>query len=79
MNTETQTAMILRDLSKGRRITAMDALAAYQCFRLAARILDIRRKGYPIETRMIRSQYGKIVAEYSLQQGTVVLDTQKAG
>jgi len=53
------TAMILNHLSSGRRITAIDALNKFHCFRLAARIADLC-------TKMIETQGGSKVAEYRL-------------
>ena len=44
----TQEAMILSDLKKGKRITPVNALNKYGCFRLAARIFDLRNQGHKI-------------------------------
>ena len=44
----TQNQKILKHLKSGRSITPYTALALYQCFRLAARIADLRRAGYTI-------------------------------
>lgn len=46
----TQTEMIRADLLSGREITPMDALREYGCFRLAARIKELRDEGMNIET-----------------------------
>jgi len=59
-------AMILNHLSSGRRITAIDALNKFHCFRLAARIADLRNEGWDIRTKMIETQGGSKVAEYRL-------------
>jgi len=68
----TQNDEILIDLQRGDRITQMDALMHYGCMRLASRINDLRKKGYPIKTNMktINCRNGKIanVAEYSMEQ-----------
>ena len=47
-------------------ITAMDALSLYKCFRLAARICDLKKEGHNIDKRMIETQRGKKVAQYFL-------------
>ncbi len=47
-------------------ITAMDALSLYKCFRLAARICDLKKEGHNIDKRMIETQTGKKVAQYFL-------------
>ena len=59
----TQTNQILSHLKRGWSITAIDALKKYGCFRLAARIRDIRDMGYPIDTTM-EFKDGKKYARY---------------
>ncbi len=49
---------------KRKPITAIDALE-YGCFRLAARIKDLRDKGHPIFSQTVR-QNGKQFAKYYL-------------
>ena len=49
---KTQTEMILEYLQKYGEITAIEALSAIGCFRLAARIADLRSDGYRITTTM---------------------------
>ena len=51
---QTQTQMILEDLTAGCKITPMIALLEYGCMRLAARIGDIELLGYTVNRRMIR-------------------------
>lgn len=63
----TQAEMILADLRKGVKLTPMDALREYRCFRLAARILDLRRDGHPIKTeRVTDPDTNKTYARYWL-------------
>jgi hypothetical protein len=59
-----QQSQILRHL-KRRPITAIDALKEYQCFRLAARIIDLREDGHDIQTDIIEYR-GKRFAQYRL-------------
>jgi len=61
-----QESLILQHL-KTKPITAIDALFEYQCFRLAARVHDLRAKGYRIETREI-TQGDKRYAQYYLDE-----------
>ncbi|MFN4023171.1 MAG: helix-turn-helix domain-containing protein [Hydrogenophilus thermoluteolus] len=61
----TQAQGILEQLKRGP-ITAIDALNGCGCFRLAARINDLRRSGYLIASEKRRLPNGKTVAEYSL-------------
>ena len=48
-----QSDMILAHLKRHNSITAVQALGRYGVFRLAARIGDLRDKGYIIETETI--------------------------
>ena len=59
-NKETQTKAILEHLVNVGSITSMEAFELYGCTRLSARIFDLRKKGYDIETRMIagKTRYG---------------------
>lgn len=41
--------MILNALLNGEELTPLDALRRFGCFRLAARIFDLRKEGYVIE------------------------------
>lgn len=44
-----QCRMILEALQRGETITPLDALRRFGCFRLGARIYDLKDKGYEIE------------------------------
>ena len=65
----TQTDLILLHLTTGKPITPLVALHLYGCFRLGARINDLRKDGYPIETEIIHEN-GKYFASYFLRQET---------
>lgn len=58
-----QNLKILEALKKGARITPMDALRRFGCFRLSARIADLRMDGNKILSHMVERN-GKHVAEY---------------
>jgi hypothetical protein len=60
----TQAGRILEHLRAGNRITALEALDAFGCFRLAARIHELRRDGWAIQERTVETRGGKRVAEY---------------
>ena len=60
----TQAGRILEHLLAGNRITALEALELFGCFRLAARIHELRRDGWRIEERTVETPSGKRVAEY---------------
>lgn len=61
----TQTEWVLRALKRGRALTSLDALQGCRCFRLAARINDLRRQGFKIKTEIL-SKGGKVFASYKL-------------
>lgn len=63
-----QTEWILNEMKRGRMITPVDALAGCNCFRLAARIDDLRAKGHKIITTMLEKN-GKRYAGYTLLKG----------
>ena len=50
-------------------VPAMDALQHAGCFRLAARIADLRQQGHHIETETIEVN-GKHIAQYQLKEKT---------
>jgi hypothetical protein len=60
----TQAGKILAYLQAGNRITALEALQQFGCFRLAARIHELRNQGWQIAERMVETSSGKRVAEY---------------
>ena len=52
--TKSQTQAIAAHLESGQSITPMQALRKFGCARLAARILDLRKAGYEIETKKVK-------------------------
>jgi hypothetical protein len=62
----TQAGRILEHLRAGNRITALEALELFQCFRLAARIHELRAQHWAIQERTVETASGKRVAEYWL-------------
>jgi hypothetical protein len=61
----TQTQEIQAHLESGQTLTPLQALNKFGCFRLAARILDLREAGLDVHMRMILNE-NKRYAEYSL-------------
>lgn len=61
-----QSARILGHLTHGRTLTALQALNLFDCFRLAARIEQLRARGHTIWCEMITLGNGKKIAQYSL-------------
>jgi hypothetical protein len=66
---QTQEQMILAALQDGRRLTALDALSRFGCFRLASRISALKKAGHPITRVMVTLPSGKHVAQYSMMDG----------
>lgn len=48
-----QNKQILAYLKAGNRITPIEALERFGCFRLAARIHDLRQSGHQIERELV--------------------------
>lgn len=59
-----QTELVLERLKRGP-ITPVDAIQ-FGCFRLAARIKDLRDMGYSIHTESCQTDEGKRYARYTL-------------
>ena len=66
MKTTSQRQKILKDLKDGAKLTGIDALAKYGCFRLPARIGEIKKMGFEIHTEMINLRNGTHIARYYL-------------
>ena len=64
--TDTQCDCILEVLKAGRSITPIEALNLCACFRMAARIHDLRDRCNDIITETITTNNGKKVASYRL-------------
>lgn len=62
-----QNKQIADYLNKGKKLTTIDALNKFGCFRLASRINDLRNDGMKIKTNIIKLDNKKQVAQYSLK------------
>jgi hypothetical protein len=67
MKTESQTALIKGWLLNGYSITQLDALNMFGCFRLSARIANLREEGLDIVTDMVNVN-DKRIAKYYLHK-----------
>lgn len=67
MKPESQNALIKGWLLNGHSITTLDALNMFGCFRLSARIANLKDQGLPIITDMVTIN-DKRVASYRLQR-----------
>ena len=61
-----QNIQILAHL-RNHSLTALGALEYFSCFRLAARINELRSNGHPIESKLVKIR-GKMVARYTLEE-----------
>lgn len=64
---DSQNALIKGWLLNGKSITPMEALNMFGCFRLSARIADLREEGLAVVTDMVTIN-DKRVARYYLQK-----------
>jgi hypothetical protein len=62
-----QNKQIADYLNKGKKLTPIDALNKFGCFRLAARISDLRNEGMNIVTNTIKLENKKQIAQYSVK------------
>lgn len=71
----TQCEKILRHMNDIGNITPMEAMAQYGIMRLGARIWDLKHRGYPIRTVIVRgkNRYGEPTswASYSMEERNV--------
>lgn len=70
MSAQTHVEQVLAHLKSGKPITPVEALHHYGCFRLGARIYDLKQRGHHIEKQMIevetRDGETARVAEYRI-------------
>lgn len=57
---------ILAYLRQGNSLTPLEALNKFGCFRLGARIWELKHQGYDIRSELVRGDTGKHFARYRL-------------
>lgn len=67
MKTKAQVDKIRAALERGEKLTPVRALRQFGCFRLAARVKELRDAGMPIQTEKCRTKDGATVARYTLR------------
>lgn len=67
---QTQRQRILQHLNTGAELTPLQALNMFGCFRLAARVAELRNMGHKIETERRKDGGGACYAVYRVQNGT---------
>ena len=65
MDVLTQQTRILNHLRSGKTLTALEALERFGCFRLAARVSDLKQEGFDIRSARVQIN-GKRVAKYRM-------------
>lgn len=68
-----QADLILDRLKRGCSITPIEALRDFDCFRLGARIYDLKQAGHPIRAEIIENKKGKRYAKYSIATSKAVM------
>ena len=72
-NTATQCDMVLAHMMEHGSISQLEAAQEYGCWRLAARISDLRKNGYAIKSQLVtkKNRMGRPVsyARYTLEEG----------
>ena len=63
---KTQSEAILDHLRRGGRLTPLEALERFGCSRLAARVWELKERGWAIGSRVVVVGSGKRVKEYFL-------------
>jgi hypothetical protein len=66
--TDSQNALIKGWLLNGYPLTQLEALTQFGCFRLAARVADLRDEGLNVVTDMVTLENGKRVARYFIKR-----------
>ena len=61
---KTQNELIRTYLETGKPLTPMDALVRFNCFRLAARVKNLRDAGVNIRSELLHTSDGKKYARY---------------
>ena len=64
-----QESQILQYMKEKGSIDSLDALHRFGCFRLAARVYDLRSKGYRVESTKWTTAKGAVVSRYYLNEG----------
>lgn len=73
----TQKARILAHLQAGHTITHLQCIDLFRCTSLAQRIMNLKRDGYPIESRVVPNSGGAgWHAEYYLEKESTTSESE---
>ena len=59
-----QVDMLREHFDCGGSLTVAEALERYGVYALSQRCTDLRREGYPVDSRMVTTPSGKRIAQY---------------
>lgn len=62
---------MLEHLKSGKTLTPIEALENFGCFRLSARIYELKDHGWPIRCEIKELENGKRIGEYSMEPNTI--------
>jgi len=65
---KSQYSRILNYLLAGNKLTPLESLRLFGCFRLGARIWEAKKAGYKVNKRMVETSSGAHVAEYWIDE-----------
>lgn len=63
---KSQAQMVYEHLCENTHLTPLQAIGLFGCYRLAARINELRKEGFKIITDMKRDGHGRSYARYRL-------------
>lgn len=64
---KSQSKRILQYLQSGKSLNPLQALSLFGCFRLGARIWDLKDAGYKVKSKIVKSD-NKHFSQYSLEK-----------
>lgn len=64
---DTQLGVILRALQRGERLTVAVAMSEYGVYALSQRCGELRKMGWPVQSKPVSTNSGKRIAEYSME------------
>jgi hypothetical protein len=72
-----QNEMILKKMLQGFRISQKSAIDLFGCYRLSARIKNLKQQDIPIETELVKNKNNSYHAEYFLSKENIKLLKEK--
>jgi hypothetical protein len=63
---DTQCGQILRAMKRGERLTVAIALTQYGCYALSQRVGELKKMGWPVRSRFIKTNNNAMIKEYWL-------------